>query len=432
MKNWRKMILVWIFYAHTILASSLQDIDKVAAIINNGIILESDINQLMQSIKLNAEQDNILLHDDKSLHHQVLEHLIMDNIQLQMAQNMSIIISDADLDRAITNIAMQNKITLHQLRTRLFDNKLDYNHYRSQIRKEMLITEVRNQEVRRRITILPQEVDQLAKQIAFQNNSNAVINLSHILLHLPENPSYQQLSTTEALAKKIIEKLNSGIDFGKIAMAYSSEPQARNNGEIGWKKLQELPTLFAQNLINAKKGLIVGPLHSGIGLHILKVNDIYGGIESRFENELHIRHILLKPSVDITDHQIHIKLESLAKYLKYHPDKFADEAKSISQDLSSALQGGDLGWISLDIYDSSFRNALIKLNKGEISAPVHSLFGWHLIQVLDIRKVDKTEDSQKNIAYQILFNRKFVEATQSWMQEIRAKAYVNILNNDDL
>ncbi|CNE71299.1 peptidyl-prolyl cis-trans isomerase SurA [Yersinia nurmii] len=430
MKNWRTLILGLVIGANTAFAAP-QEVDKVAAVVNNGVVLQSDVDGLLQSVKLNAQQAGQQIPDEATLRHQILERLIMDNIQLQMAQKMGITVSDEALDKAIADIAAQNRMTTAQMRSRLAAEGLDYNTYRAQIRKEMLTSEVRNNEVRRRVTILPQEVESLAKQIAAQTGDDAELNLSHILIPLPENPSQQQVDAAEDLAKNLVAELKNGADFGKLAIANSADSQALKGGQMGWGKLQELPTLFAERLQTASKGQVVGPIRSGVGFHILKVNDIRGTNQSVSVTEVHARHILLKPSVVMTDDQARAKLQAAANDIKSGKTTFADEAKRLSEDPGSAVQGGDLGWASPDIYDPAFRDALMKLKKGEISAPVHSSFGWHLIQVVDTRQVDKTDAAQKDRAYRMLFNRKFSEEAQTWMQEQRAASYVKILDGSD-
>ncbi|MDN5679490.1 MAG: peptidylprolyl isomerase SurA [Ewingella sp.] len=429
MKNWRTLLLGVTLCASTAFAAP-QEVDKVAAVVDNGVVLDSDVNSLMQSVKQQAKEANQQLPDDATLRHQILDRLIMDKIQLQMADKMGIKLTDEDVDKAIAGIAAQNKLTVDQLRSRLAYDGLNYSTYRAQIRKEMMISEVRNSEVRRRVTVLPQEVDALAKQVGAQNGGDAEFNLSHILLPLPENPTQDQVDTAEALAKKLVAELNNGGDFGKMAIAYSADSQALKGGNMGWGKLQELPTLFAQALSTAQKGQIIGPIRSGVGFHILKVNDIRGDNKTVSVTEVHARHILLKPSVVMTDDQARAKLEQVAADIRSGKAKFADEAKQLSQDPGSANQGGDLGWASPDMYDPAFRDALMNLKKGELSAPVHSSFGWHLIQLLDTRQVDKTDAAQKERAYRMLFNRKFSEEAQTWMQEQRANAYVKILDGN--
>lgn len=427
MKNWKTLLLGIAMIANTSFAAP-QVVDKVAAVVNNGVVLESDVDGLMQSVKLNAGQAGQQLPDDATLRHQILERLIMDQIILQMGQKMGVKITDEQLDQAIANIAKQNNMTMDQMRSRLAYDGLNYSTYRNQIRKEMIISEVRNNEVRRRITVLPQEVDALAKQIGTQNDASTELNLSHILIALPENPTSEQVNDAQRQAESIVEEARNGADFGKLAITYSADQQALKGGQMGWGRIQELPGIFAQ-ASTAKKGDIVGPIRSGVGFHILKVNDLRGQSQSISVTEVHARHILLKPSPIMNDQQARLKLEEIAADIKSGKTTFAAAAKEYSQDPGSANQGGDLGWATPDIFDPAFRDALTKLHKGQISAPVHSSFGWHLIELLDTRKVDKTDAAQKDRAYRMLMNRKFSEEAATWMQEQRASAYVKILSN---
>ncbi|ENM8936665.1 peptidylprolyl isomerase SurA [Salmonella enterica subsp. enterica serovar Infantis] len=428
MKNWKTLLLGIAMIANTSFAAP-QVVDKVAAVVNNGVVLESDVDGLMQSVKLNAGQAGQQLPDDATLRHQILERLIMDQIILQMGQKMGVKITDEQLDQAIAYIAKQNNMTMDQMRSRLAYDGLNYSTYRNQIRKEMIISEVRNNEVRRRITVLPQEVDALAKQIGTQNDASTELNLSHILIALPENPTSEQVNDAQRQAESIVEEARNGADFGKLAITYSADQQALKGGQMGWGRIQELPGIFAQALSTAKKGDIVGPIRSGVGFHILKVNDLRGQSQSISVTEVHARHILLKPSPIMNDQQARLKLEEIAADIKSGKTTFAAAAKEYSQDPGSANQGGDLGWATPDIFDPAFRDALTKLHKGQISAPVHSSFGWHLIELLDTRKVDKTDAAQKDRAYRMLMNRKFSEEAATWMQEQRASAYVKILSN---
>ncbi|NIF33208.1 peptidylprolyl isomerase SurA [Enterobacter sp. Cy-643] len=429
MKNWRTLLLGVALVANTTFAAP-QVVDKVAAVVNNGVVLESDVDGLMQSVKMNSRDAGQQLPDDATLRHQIIERLIMDQIILQMGQKMGVKITDDELDQAIANIAKQNNMTMDQMRSRLAYDGVNYNTYRSQIRKEMTISEVRNNEVRRRVSILPQEVDALAQQVGNQNDSSTELNLSHILIALPENPSSAQVDDAEKQARNVVEQARNGADFGKLAISYSADQQALKGGQMGWGRIQELPSIFAQALSTAKKGDIIGPIRSGVGFHILKVNDMRGQNQNISVTEVHARHILLKTSPILNDTQARQKLEQIAADIKSGKTTFAAAAKSFSDDPGSANQGGDLGWAATDIYDPAFRDALQKLNKGQMSAPVHSSFGWHLIELLDTRKVDRTDAAQKDRAYRMLFNRKFSEEAQTWMQEQRASAYVKIIGSN--
>ncbi|KPD04406.1 peptidylprolyl isomerase SurA [Moellerella wisconsensis] len=430
MKNWRTLIL-GLMFASTTALSAPQQMDKVAAVVNNGVVLESDVNNMLNTVKLNARNAGQQIPDEASLHHQILERLIMDNILLQMANQMQINIPEEAVNATIKDIAQQNGITVDQMQKRLVADGIDMAQYRAEIRKEMLIAEVRNNEVRRRITVLPQEVDSLAQQISTQTDNEADVNLSHILIPLPENPTQAQLEQAEATVKKILTQLQKGGDFGKLAITYSADPQALKGGNMGWSRLQELPVVFAEQIKHSKKGDIIGPIRSGVGYHILRLNDMRGGNNTISVTEAKARHILLKSSPIMNDEEARQKLQQITQDIRSGKITFEDAAREYSEDPGSALKGGELGWNMPDVFDPAFRDALMRLNKGELSQPIRSSFGWHLIQLEDTRSVDKTDVAQKDQAYRLLFNRKFNEEAQSWMQEQRAAAYVKVLDGSD-
>ena len=252
MKNWRMLILGVAIAANTAFAAP-QVVDKVAAVVNNGVVLESDVDNMLRTVKAQAQQAGQQLPDDKTLRHQILERQIMDNIILQMGEKAGLQISDQQLDQAIGNIAAQNRMSLDQLRSRLAYDGVNYSDYRSQIRKEMLIAEVRNNEVRRRVTILPQEVDTLATQVGAQNAQGTELNVSQILLPLPENPTQQQVDDQEALAKQLVGELKGGADFGKLAVTYSADPQALKGGNMGWQNRRAADPVRAGALLGEKR-----------------------------------------------------------------------------------------------------------------------------------------------------------------------------------
>ncbi|EMQ4857303.1 peptidylprolyl isomerase SurA [Morganella morganii] len=426
MKNWRTLILSLMFTASTASFAAPQQLDKVAAVVNNGVVLESDVNNMLQTVTMNARNAGQQIPDQATLRQQILERLIMDNIVMQMAGQMQITIPDQAVDGAIEDIARQNNMTTAQMKERLQRDGMSYDKYRSDIRKEMMMAEVRNNEVRRRVVILPQEVESLANLISTQNAADTELNISHILIPLPENPTEAQMNTAKEKVTTIMNELQRGADFGKLAITYSADPQALKGGNMGWSRLQELPGLFAERLQSAKSGEIVGPVRSGVGFHILRVNEVRGNNQPISVTEVKARHILIKASPIVTDEQARSKLQQIASDVKSGKTTFDAAAKQFSEDPGSALRGGELGWSMPDIYDPAFRDALMKLKKGELSQPVRSSFGWHLIQLEDTRNVDKTEAAQKDRAYRMLFNRKFSEELQSWMQEQRAGAYVEI------
>lgn len=434
MKNWKTLffgLVITVGAATSSTTFAAQELNRVSAIVNNGVVLESDVNKMLQTVTMNAKNAGQEMPDEQTLRQQILERLILDNIILQMAQQMQIDIPEGAVESTIQGIAAENNLTVDQLKKRLADDGISYNDYRQDMRKEMMLAEVRNNEVRRRITILPQEVDSLAKQIEGQASQRVDLNLSHILIPLPENPTPAEMQKANEVVARIMSQIKRGTDFGKLAVSYSADPQALNGGNMGWSSIDELPTLFAQALPQAEKGQVVGPIRSGVGLHIIKVNDVRGGSKTISVTEVKARHILLKSSPIMNDDQAYAKLQQISADIRSGKISFADAAKEYSEDPGSALRGGELGWSMPDIYDPAFRDALMRLNKNEISQPVHSNFGWHLIELEDTRSVDKTDAANKEQAYRLLFNRKFNEEVQNWMQELRAGAYVKITNENN-
>lgn len=431
MNYWRKLIIGLLFSVSTTTLAAPQPLDKVTAIVNDGVVLQSDVDNMLDIVRINARNAGQQIPDENALRHQILERLIIDKIIMQMAEKMQIQIPDQAIDVTIANIAAQNGLTLGQLQQRLAMDGINLQHYRNDVRREMMIAEVRNNEVRRRITILPQEVDSLAAQLNSQAGQDANVNLSHILIPLPENPTNAQSQLAMDTVNKITVQLKQGADFGKLAITYSADPNALKGGQMGWSKVEELPTVFAQQIQHAKKGDIIGPIRSSVGFHILKLNDIQRGNMPISVTEVKARHILIKLSPIMNNEQAHAKIQQIAQQIKTGQITFAEAAKKYSQDPGSALRGGELGWNMPNVYDPAFRDGLMRLSKGETSQPIHSSFGWHLIQLEDTRQVDKTDVAQKDHTYRLLFNRKFNEEAQIWMQELRASAYVKILNDSD-
>ncbi|SBT81935.1 Chaperone SurA [secondary endosymbiont of Trabutina mannipara] len=393
--------------------ATLQVLDKVAAVVNKDIVLESDINSMLNMMKYGNKEYNQQFFEEKTLHSKILNRLIMENIILHLAQRAHISISSKYLDHVIRNIASKNYITIDQLRNYLAYDKLDYNTYRAQLSKEILISKVCNSEVRRRITIFPQEIDSIIQQIAIKNRNSTKFNINHILIKLPENPTQAAIFKAETLASYVVK--------------YANNYQQEHKVQIGWKKFEELPALFAVSIQYAKKGNIVGPIRSEVGFHILKINDVRIEHKKITKEEVHIRHIFLRDSIIRNDQCARSKLENISDKISKGSISFEAVAKQQSEDPNSSNKGGDLGWRFTDAFDSNLRDVLMHLHKGEISTPVHSAFGWHIIQLIDIRQVDCTDSFSKENAYRILFKRKFYEEVQNWMQEQHSSSYIKIL-----
>lgn len=405
-------------------------VDGVVAIVNNNVILQSDIDEMLQNVKASTDPQN--LPDDKALRHQIIERLINENLILQQAAKLNIKISEDDITEAIKSIAQKNNMTINDLRGYLASVGMSYNSYRHKISKELLIEQARMNIIKQRIMISDREVNNLANEIAKQPNKNREVNISHILIALPESPSKKQIEDANTKAQNIVDRLKKGESFAKLAATYSNDERALEGGKMGWHKLNELPSIFEERLVRAQKNDIIGPIRSGVGFHILKVEGNHSEAPKIITiKEVNSRHILIKTNVLVTDEIAKNKIQEIRQSIVNGSTSFASAAKLYSEDLGSADNGGDLGWNNPDNFDSNFRAALLRLNKGEISQPVKSSYGWHLIQLIDSRNVDKTEDAKKEQAYRLIFNRKFGEELQVWIQELKGDAYIKIMGDDN-
>ncbi len=400
-------------------------IEQVAAVVNNNVILESDVNDMLKTIKVSA--DPRTLPSDKVLRHQIIERLIVENLILQKAAKAKITISDDEVTGAIDQIAADNGMTIDQLRSKLSSMGISYSTYRERIHNDILIDQTRMHEVRPRIKISPREVEHLTKTMTNQPTNNIDVKISHILIAIPEKASKLQIDTATNKAMDIINRANKGENFAKLATSYSNDDLALKGGSMGWKKINELPTIFEERLIRAPKGSIIGPIRSGVGIHILKVDDTHSEAPQKITlQEFNARHILIKTNVLVTDQVAKQKLTDIRKAIINGSTTFAAAAKANSEDTGSKDNGGDLGWNRPDVYDNGFRSALLQLKKGEISQPIRSSYGWHLIQLIDTRQTDGTNMVKKDQAYRLIFNRKFAEEAQVWIQELKGDAYIKI------
>lgn len=405
-------------------------VESVVAVVNNNVILESDVNDMLKNIKATTDPKN--LPDDATLKHQIIERLIIENLILQQASKSKITVSDEELTETIRNIAKENGMTLDELRGYLSSVGVSYSSYRDKMRTDMMIDHTRMNEVRQRITISDKEVEDLANTIAKQPTNNREINISHILISIPENPTKKQLDDATAKAKDVITRLQKGESFAKLAASYSNDDNALKGGSMGWHKLNELPSIFEERLVRAQKDDIIGPLRSGVGYHILKVDGTRAeAAKTVTVQEVNAKHILIKTNVLVTDEMAKQKLLDIRQSIKDGTTTFESAAKTYSEDPGSADKGGALGWNNPDRYDPAFKKGLAKLKKGEISQPIKSAFGWHLIELIDRRNVDRTDLAQKDQAYRLIFNRKFTEELQVWVQELRGDAYIKIIGEEN-
>ncbi|MGB2426224.1 MAG: peptidylprolyl isomerase SurA [Alteromonas sp.] len=410
------------------LAAQEVKLDSVAVIVDQGVILESEIQELITTVKRNAVVNNQSLPSDRALRTQAIERLILNNLQMQMADRMGIQISDPQLDQTIRNIAQNEGMTLEQLRSQIALEGLTYDNYRENVRQELITGEVTRANVRRRIYITPQEISTLVDLIDQQGAEQAEYQLGHILIGFPPQATDDDIDAAKDRAERVIELLETGSDFAKIAIASSSGAEALEGGNMGWMNINSMPTLFAEAVQSKRKDALIGPIRSGAGFHILKVLDTRG-IDVVEVEEVNARHILIEPSIILSEERAKEMLAEFKQQLIAGEADFAELAKEHSADPGSALRGGELGFADPNIYVPEFRDALAGLGPDEYSEPVRSVHGWHLIQLIERRIDDATERRKEDRAYQLIFNRKFAEETDSWLREMRDAAYIEVVGD---
>jgi peptidyl-prolyl cis-trans isomerase SurA len=427
MKNSLKLLLlssVFIFNSPNQALADEVELDRVAAVVNSGVVLESEVKDLIASVTIQAKKNNKALPSERALRVQVMEKLINDSIILQLGERMGVQISDAQLDQTLTNMAKDNKQSLEEFRKMLVSDGLDYEKYRENVRNELISGQVRNASLRRRIYISPQEVSNLLTVMKEQTNADVEYRLGHILIEFPNNPKQDDITAAKLRAEKVLELLNKGSDFTNMAMTSSSGAKALEGGDLGWNSINEMPTLFSELVDGQAKGSVFGPIRTGLGFSIVKLVDVRGRQTNEVE-EVKASHILIEPSIILSEAKAQALLQDLIEQLEAGAD-FAELAKKHS-DGPTSVRGGDLGWSEPSKYDPAFAEALAELAVDEVHKPFRSSFGWHIAKLTGRRTLDTTEQMNENRAYQLLYNRKFGMEGARWIKEMRDEAYVEVL-----
>ncbi|GGP63059.1 chaperone SurA [Shewanella algicola] len=427
MKHSKKMIfaLLALAISHTSVAAPVQ-LDRVSVQINDGIVLESEIKNMIVTVKANAKAANQTLPSESALRTQVIERLILTHLQMQMAKRIGLQIGDLQLDQTIQNIAKEQNMTVAQMQQTIESEGTSFSQYREQLRQEITLGEIQRIQVQRRIQVSPQEISGLVKLIEEQGLKDVEFQIGHILIEIPSNPSSEQLENSSRRADIVLKRLNDGDDFRSTAIAASSGPKALEGGIWDFMNINEMPTLFAEVVNGAKKGDIIGPIKSGSGFHIIKVVETRG-LQTQEVSEVKSRHILLKPSPILSEERAKAMLESFLTQVRSGEADFAKLAKQYSEDPGSGAKGGELGWADPSIYVPEFTQALANLNEGQYSEPFRTSHGWHIVQLESRRKTDATDQLNSNRAHQLIFRRKFNEELQNWLDEMRSEAYIEII-----
>ncbi len=403
-------------------------LDRIVAVVENDIIMQSELETKLRTVVGQMQQQGIQLPSSSILETQVLERMILITIQLQRAEETGIRVDDETLNRTISNIAAENKVSLSQFRDILEKDGFNYEQFRENIRNEIIISRLRQRQVDNRISISSKEIDNALSNMEFQGKTETEYQLSHILISLPEAPTPDEEEQARLVATKVLEDLKAGQDFAMMASTYSDGQRALEGGDLGWRKKNEIPTLFSTQIASMEKGDISDLIKSSSGFHIVKLADVRSS-EKHIITQTNARHILIKLDELTTADDAWVRLDQLKTRIE-GGDDFAVLARSHSDDTVSAADGGNLGWSSPGRMVPKFEEVMDQLEIGEISQPFETQFGWHLLQVLDRREHDDTENVRRTKASEAIRRRKSEEAHQNWLRHLRDEAYVEYRLNE--
>lgn len=406
----------------TLAQAQVQPLDRVAAIVENDVVMLSQVEARMSEVRQQLRERDAEIPPESVLRDQVLDRLVLESIQLQMAERAGMQIDEASLNQTMQQLAERNNVTLDQFRAALARDGIDYNEAREQIRREMLINRVRQRRVAERIQVTDQEVRNFLNSEVGRYQTSADYRLAMIVLPLSENATSKEVASRARTAEEISRQLQSGADFDRVANQRIAQDSTIEAGELGWRKEAQLPGPFASAIANLETGGVTQPLRSPAGLHIIKLLERRGG-ENQMATEFNVRHILIKPSEIRSEAEAAQLAQRLYQRIR-EGESFAKLARSFSEDPGSALNGGSLNWVTPDTMVAEFRDVMTTIPEGQVSRPFQTQFGWHILQVQDQREVDMTEDMRRQQARNLLQNRKYEQELQTWLLEIRDEAYV--------
>lgn len=408
-------------------ANQPQTLDRIIAVVNDGVITQNQLNSRVRSASMQLQRQKVQLPPPEFLRQQVLDQMITERTQVQVAQEAGIRVEDTELEQALNRIAANQKMTTQQMRQTVEKDGIAWPDFREEIRSQMMIARVREREVDAKVNVTPGEVDNfLANQSA--TGAGEEVHLAHIIIRIPEGASPETLNKLRMKAVSIDDQAKAGRDFAQLAATYSESNDAMQGGDLGFRPLDSLPQVMSSAIANLKPGQVSDVVRSPSGFHIVKLIARKGGSALPQIQQTHARHILIKVTEITSESEARQKINMVHSRLKNGED-FAALAKLYSQD-GSAQKGGDLGWLYPGDTVPAFDQAMNALKIGEISNPVQSQFGFHIIQVLERRTTDVSQERQRQRATMALRQRKLEEANQEWVRQVRDRAYVEIRLDD--
>lgn len=402
-----------------------QTLDHIIAVVEEAVILKSELASRVEFIVKQVGNNQNQLPPMDILQSQVLDRMITETVQLQLAERIGIRIQDEDVTKAMTRVAKRNNQTLQQLQETLLTQKTDFSEFREQIKRELIISRVQQRLVSQRIQVTDQDVKNFLSSPIGKEQLSAEYRLFHLLVAVDENPSNADIAQKKQAVARLKNRIESGqISFQNAALTYSDGQNAERGGDMGWRRLGQLPTLFADAVKQLPAGTLSEPIQSGAGFHLLFVAEQRGGVSKNID-QTQVRHILVTPNTIRSEPQTKALIDSIYQQLNQGAN-FEALAKTYSDDTTTARNGGDLGWINPASMVPAFEKTVRSQAPGKISKPFRSRYGWHVLEVLGRRNQDMSETFKLATAKQMIFRRKFEEELDSWLREVRQDAFVEI------
>jgi peptidyl-prolyl cis-trans isomerase SurA len=410
------------------MSSSGVALDRVIAVVNEGVVLQSQLDTQTALITERLRGQNTQMPPPEVVRQQVLERLILQEVQVQRATRLGVQVPDEMLNEALRDVAKRNNINFEEMPQALEAQGMDYATYREEMRREITLSLLKQRDVYPRIYVSPRELDQALERSAGQADANAEYDVSHILLSLPESATTEEMAKVEDLAHDIYRRASQGEDFGQLALAYSKAQSALERGKLGWRKMDQLPQFIGDLVAKMKDGDVAEPVRTPTGFHIVRLDGTRGGDSGPvMVEQVHARHILMRPNEVQDDATTRQRLEALRTRILAGED-FGALASVTSEDPGSASRGGDLGWTAPGTFDPAFEEVLGGLKDDEISEPFRTQFGWHIVQLLGRRTHDQSDEVRRQKVLTALRESKVDEETELWLRRLRDEAYVEIRN----
>jgi peptidyl-prolyl cis-trans isomerase SurA len=411
--------------------AAVNKLDRIVAIVNEDVISASELDGRVKELASQLVQKGATLPPLEVVQAQVLDSMIAKRLQLQIAKQLGLTVDDTTVTKAITNIAQTNNVTLLQLKEILEADGISFNLFREQLREDILINRLRQKEVINQIVITDQDVRNYLERETGSSRQRLAVHLQHILIATPEGASPEDVQAAKEKAERLVKELRNGADFSNMAIRESDARQALEGGDLGWMESNRIPSLFIQEIDNMEPGDISDPIRNASGFHIIKLDEVKG-TQRTIITQTHARHILITTNELVSDTEAQHHLETLRERI-IGGESFEALARSHSDDKASAIKGGDLGWTNPGDMVPAFEQQMDALQPTQISEPFKTQFGWHIVQVLERRDYDNTEEVIKNNARMELRQQKADEAIELWLRRLRDEAYVEILlDQDDL